>query len=147
MCGRLCGLLHNWPYRTPRHVAMIPHPCSSEGLWRWLSAAHDTSGRRCGLHEYWLLGTNVSKIRIIPQSFELRQMHQNSRVKCTALWYEVRSAECTDVSEWPLSASDLTMHATSCLNPIMTWIDSFWYIAKRKSASEFPKRAATNHAL
>ena len=27
----------------------------------------------------------------------------------------------TDVSEWPLSASDLTMHAKSCLNPIMTW--------------------------
>ena len=35
--------------------------------------------------------------------------------------HEARSAECTDVSEWPLSASDLTMHATSCLNPIMTW--------------------------
>ena len=35
--------------------------------------------------------------------------------------HEARGAECTDISEWPLSASDLTMHATSCLNPIMTW--------------------------
>ena len=30
-------------------------------------------------------------------------------------------SQCTDVSEWPLSAFELTMHATSCLNPIMTW--------------------------
>ena len=35
-----------------------------------------------------------------------------------------RSAECTDASEWPLSASDLTMHGTSCLTPFMTCINS-----------------------
>ena len=47
---------------------------------------------------------------------EARRGHKDQSV------HEARSAECTDVSEWPLSASDLTMHATSCLNPIMTWI-------------------------
>ena len=45
---------------------------------------------------------------------EARRGHKDQSV------HEARSAECTDVSEWPLSASDLTMHDTSCLNPIMT---------------------------
>ena len=31
-------------------------------------------------------------------------------------------ASCIDWSSWPLRASDLTMHNTSCLNPIITWI-------------------------
>ena len=56
-------------------------------------------------------------------------------------------ASCTDWSSWPLRASDLTMHDTSCLNPIMTWIIWFWYIAKPKFASEIPKREEANHAL
>ena len=61
--------------------------------------------------------------------------------------HEARSAECIDVSEWPLRASDLTMHDTSCLNPIMTWIIWFWFIMKPKFTSEVPKREVTNHAL
>ena len=40
----------------------------------------------------------------------------------------------TDVSECPPSAPDLTMHDTSCLNPIMTLIIWFWYITKPKSS-------------
>ena len=36
--------------------------------------------------------------------------------------HEARSAECIYVSEWPLIDSDLTMHDTSFLNPIITWI-------------------------
>ena len=45
---------------------------------------------------------------------EARRGHEDQSVQ------EARNAECTDVSEWPLSASDLTMHDTLCLNPIMT---------------------------
>ena len=37
--------------------------------------------------------------------------------------YEMHSVECTDISQWPLSASHLTKHGTSCLNLIMTWIN------------------------
>ena len=58
-----------------------------------------------------------------------------------------RGSVSADVSEWPLSAPDLTMHDTSCLNPIMTWIIWFWYITKPKFASEVPKREVANHAL
>ena len=47
------------------------------------------------------------------------------------------SASCTDVSECPLSASDLTMHATSCLNPITTWIIWTWYLINRNLQSKF----------
>ena len=61
--------------------------------------------------------------------------------------HEALRASCTDVSEWPLSASDLTMHDTSCLNPIMAWIIWFWYITKPKFASEIPKREEANDAL
>ena len=50
-------------------------------------------------------------------------------------------------AEWPLSASDLTMHDTSCLNPIMIWFIWFWYITKPKFASEVAKREVANHAL
>ena len=39
--------------------------------------------------------------------------------------HEAHCAECTDVSEHSLSASDVAMHGTSCLNPIMTLINSF----------------------
>ena len=45
---------------------------------------------------------------------EARRVHEDQSV------HEARSADCTDESEWSLSASDLTMHDTSCLNPIMT---------------------------
>ena len=31
-------------------------------------------------------------------------------------------------------------YGASCLNPIMTWISWFWFIKKRKLASESPKR-------
>ena len=63
---------------------------------------------------------------------EARRGHEDQSV------HVARSAECTDWSSWPLSASDLTMHDTSCLNPIMTWIILFWYITKPKFASEVP---------
>ena len=53
----------------------------------------------------------------------------------------------SEAFEWPLSASDLTMHDTSCLNPIITWIIWFWYIMKPKFTSEVPKREVANHAL
>ena len=50
-----------------------------------------------------------------------------------------RISQCTRrVFEWPLSASDLTMHGTSCLNPIMTCIIWFRHITKLKFASEVP---------
>ena len=59
--------------------------------------------------------------------------------------HEARSAECTDVSKWP--ASDLTMHGTPCLNPIMTLIIWFQYIMKPKFATDVPERGAANHVL
>ena len=50
-----------------------------------------------------------------------------------------RISQCTRrVFEWPLSASDLTMHGTSCLNPIMTCIIWFRHVTKPKFASEVP---------
>ena len=58
-----------------------------------------------------------------------------------------RSAECTDVSELPLSASDITIHGTSCFNLIMTWIGWFWYLMKPKCGSEIPKRVIAKRAL
>ena len=61
--------------------------------------------------------------------------------------HEVLFASCSDIYDWPLHASDLTMHHISCLNLIMTWINSFWYITKPKSASQYPKWAVTNRAL
>ena len=57
------------------------------------------------------------------------------------------SAERTDVSEWPLGVSDLTMYETSYLNPIMTWIIWLLYITKPQFASEVPNREVANHAL
>ena len=53
----------------------------------------------------------------------------------------------SEVTAVTMSASDLTMHDTSCLNPIMTWIIWFWYITKPKFASEIPKREEANHTL
>ena len=35
------------------------------------------------------------------------------------------------------SASDLTIHGTSCLKPIMTWINSFQYITKLNLEADF----------
>ena len=72
---------------------------------------------------------------------EVRMGHEGQSV------HEARSAGWADVTEWPLSASDLTMHDTPCLNPIMTWIIWFWYITKPKFASEVPEREVANHAL
>ena len=72
---------------------------------------------------------------------EARRGHEDQSM------HEARSAECIDVSKWPLSASDLTMHDTSCLNPIITWIICFWYIWKPKFTGEVPKREVENHAL
>ena len=61
--------------------------------------------------------------------------------------HEACSAEFTDVFEWPLSACDLTMHGTSWLNSVMTWISWFWYFMKLKFASEVPKQVMAIHAL
>ena len=54
--------------------------------------------------------SQISNIRHT-KSPNLMFLHEDTSV------HEERSAECTDVSEWPLSASDLTMHDTSCFNP------------------------------
>ena len=45
-------------------------------------------------------------------------------------------ASCTDVTEWSLSASDLTMHDTSYFNPIMTWIVIYYEAEIFKRSSE-----------
>ena len=51
-----------------------------------------------------------------------------------------RSAQCTDVSVCPLNGPDITMEDTLYLNPILTWIISFWY----KQSSE---AGVANHVL
>ena len=61
--------------------------------------------------------------------------------------HEVLRAMCTDWSSWPLLCLRSHNARSSCLNPIMTWIIWFWYITKRKFASEIPKREVVNHAL
>ena len=49
---------------------------------------------------------------------------------------------------WNFSHSILMVciRVALCLNPIKAWINSLWYITNPTSASEFPKRAATNLA-
>ena len=58
-----------------------------------------------------------------------------------------RSSECTYVFEYPLSAPELIMHGTSCLNPVMKLINWFWYNAKPKFSNELPKCAVVNQDL
>ena len=61
--------------------------------------------------------------------------------------HKARSVSCTAWSSCPLRAFGLTMHDTSCLNPIMTWIIWFWCITKPKFASEIPKWEVANNTL
>ena len=85
----------------------------------------------------------VKDLSMIHRALRDRGHEEATRIsQCTA-----RSAQGIDVSEWPLSASDLTMHDTSCLNPIITLIIWFWYIMKPKFTSEVPKREVASHAL
>ena len=67
--------------------------------------------------------------------------------------HETRISQCTmrysDVSEWALSARDLTMQGTSCLNPIMTRTDRFFIlrICKRSSNRAVVKRCISGSPI
>ena len=61
-----------------------------------------------GLYDYckaWSLSVNISKTKVGLRGHSDTSVHSALR------------ASCTDWSSWPLRASDLTMHDTSCLNP------------------------------
>ena len=77
---------------------------------RFVAARFGNSLADCGfvMYQNELIHVIIGFVRS-----KARRGHEDKSVN------EVRSAECTDVSEWPLSASDLTMHATLCFNPLL----------------------------
>ena len=137
MCKQPPGPTSVWWYSTsckPGYCSPSKLTWKLHGMFKDLSMMYHASNRIIHV---------ISDLSIMYHALWDRRHKGVTRIsQCTR-----RITECTDVSEWYMSAYDPTMHGILCLNPIMKWIIWFWYIMKPKFGSKVPKRELVNHAL
>ena len=121
------------------HVDLIITKSNSAGHFSMAAVSFLKCYQNVFTHWYDMFALNIA----FAFSTSNNLMNECLRIDVACIVRSEARASCSDVSEWPLSASDLTLilRATSSLIPIMTSVNSFRYITKPKSASEFPKRA------
>ena len=117
--------LANWPSQLTKDCQ--PSDCTEEHYVSLPGMEHMSVELRKNIQRF------KHDVSCIVRS-EARRGHEDQSM------HEARSAESIDVSEWPLSASDLTMHDTSCLNPIITWLFGFDKLWSRNSQAKFWSR-------
>ena len=104
------------------------------GYYWWIACVHGWLSSIC------IMAGNI----VMPHTYPLGNHYQMLGSACLRIWSWCTKncdiggtkgpwGSVTGISTWPLNASHHTMHGTSYIKLIMTWMNSFCHIKKLKS--------------